>query len=194
MCPIQIAQGRLLLRQNFRLAIRESFRGQMERLSSHCSLTVLFAWTNNPTNGCCSTTGTFRQFRRSNLNFVVVIAVCCCFVWRNLDRVQNYFESTDAVAILNDKIRNEKKNCDCLWTNIGNGGGNSSCLPPAKLELRKWNGDFCSNRLEGKKWNTSEGRPFVPENFRSNQKFCLNGKRPRSCWRALQSLSEWIER
>ena len=116
MCPIQIAQGRLLLRQNFRLAIPESFRGQMERLSSHCSLTVLFAWTNNPTNGCCSTTGTFRQFRRSNWNFVVVVAVCCCFVWRNLDRVQNYFESTDAVAILNDEIRNEKKNCDCLWT------------------------------------------------------------------------------
>ena len=45
--------------------------------------------------------------------------------------------------------------------NIGNGGENSRCLPPAKLELRKWNGNFCSNWLERKKWNTLEGRPFV---------------------------------
>ena len=32
--------------------------------------------------------------------------------------------------------------------NIGNGGENFRCLPPAKLELRKWNGNFYSNRLE----------------------------------------------
>ena len=28
-------------------------------------------------------------------------------------RVQNYFASTDAIAIFNVTIRNDKKNCDC---------------------------------------------------------------------------------
>ena len=41
--------------------------------------------------------------------------------------------------------------------NIGNGGKNSRRQPPAEPELR--------NRLERKKWNTSEGRPFIPNKF-----------------------------
>ena len=41
--------------------------------------------------------------------------------------------------------------------NIGNGGKNSRRQPPAEPELR--------NRLERKKWNTSEGRPFIPKKF-----------------------------
>ena len=45
--------------------------------------------------------------------------------------------------------------------------------PPAETELRKRNGTFCSSRMESKKWNTLEGRPFVPENFRSNRAFHL---------------------
>ena len=38
-----------------------------------------------------------------NFDFVAIAAVF-------FNRVQNYFESTDADAILNDSIRNEKKN------------------------------------------------------------------------------------
>jgi len=49
--------------------------------------------------------------------------------------------------------------------NIGNDGKNSRHQPPAELELRKWIRNFCSNRLERKKWNTSEGRPFIPKKF-----------------------------
>ena len=41
--------------------------------------------------------------------------------------------------------------------NIGNGGKNFWRQPPAEPELR--------NRLERKKWNTSEGRPFIPNKF-----------------------------
>ena len=57
--------------------------------------------------------------------------------------------------------------------------------------LCKWNGNFRSSWLERKKWSTSEGCLFVPENFhlvrafhlhfnRLNRKTCLIGKRPRS--------------
>jgi len=53
--------------------------------------------------------------------------------------------------------------------------------------LYKWNRDFRFNQLEQKKWSTSEGRPFVPENFqwirachlhfnRLNRKFRRNEK------------------
>ena len=31
--------------------------------------------------------------------------------------------------------------------------------------LCKWNGNLCLNRLQQKARNTSEGRPFVSENF-----------------------------
>ena len=41
-------------------------------------------------------------------------------------------------------------------------------------ELRKWNGNLCSSGLERKKWNTWEGRPFVPYNFQSNRAFHLH--------------------
>ena len=55
--------------------------------------------------------------------------------------------------------------------------------------LCKWNGNFRSNRLEREKWSTSEGRPFIPENFHLNcafhlpfnwldQKVWLNEKHP----------------
>ena len=66
--------------------------------------------------------GTSRQFRRrkrkfvqklNNFDFVAIAAVCCFFVRKDINRVQNYLESKDADAILNDTIRNEKKNCDC---------------------------------------------------------------------------------
>ena len=57
--------------------------------------------------------------------------------------------------------------------------------------LCKWSGNFCSNRLERKKWGTSEGLPFVPENFHLKRafhlhfnwldwRFWLNGKYPRT--------------
>ena len=71
--------------------------------------------------------GTLRQFRRrkwnfvqklNNFDFVAIAAVCCFFVRRDINRVQNYLESTRADAILNDTIRNEKKNCDCPWTTL----------------------------------------------------------------------------
>ena len=71
--------------------------------------------------------GTSRQFRRrkwnfvqklNNFDFVAIAAVCCFFVRRGINKVQNYFESTDPDAILNDTIRNEKKNCDCPWTTL----------------------------------------------------------------------------
>ena len=58
--------------------------------------------------------------------------------------------------------------------NIANEGKNSRRQPPAETELRKWNGNLCSNGLERKKWNTWEGRPFVPYNFRSNRPFHLH--------------------
>ena len=61
--------------------------------------------------------------------------------------------------------------------NIGKGGKKSRCQPSAERELRKWNRNFCSNRLERKKWNSSEGRPFVPKNFRSNHAFHLHSDR-----------------
>ena len=45
-----------------------------------------------------------------------------------------------------------------------------------KVELKiviKWNGNFSSDRLKGKKWSILErGRPFVPENFRLNPGLC----------------------
>ena len=52
-----------------------------------------------------------------------------------------------------------------LPANIGNGGKNSRRQPPAEPLLRKYIRNFCSNRLERKKWNTSEGRPFIPKKF-----------------------------
>ena len=58
--------------------------------------------------------------------------------------------------------------------NIGNGGKNFRRQPPAETDLRKWNENLCSNGLERKKWNTWEGRPFVPYNFRSNRAFHLH--------------------
>ena len=58
--------------------------------------------------------------------------------------------------------------------NIGNGGKNFRRQPPVETELRKWNGHLCSNGLERKKWNTWEGRPFVPYNFQSNRAFHLH--------------------
>lgn len=42
---------------------------------------------------------------------------------------------------------------------IGNGGKNLRRQPPAETD----------NGLERKKWNTWEGRPLVPYNFRSNR-------------------------
>ena len=58
--------------------------------------------------------------------------------------------------------------------NIATGGKNFRRQPPAETELRKWNGNLCSNGLERKKWNTWEGRPFVLYNFRSNRAFHLH--------------------
>lgn len=70
-----------------------------------------------------------------------------------------------------------------------NGRKNYRPHPLVEIELRKRNRNVCSNRLGRKKKNTSEGRPPVTENVRSNRalhlhwnrlnwKFCLNGKRP----------------
>ena len=58
--------------------------------------------------------------------------------------------------------------------NIRNGWKNFRRQPPAETELRKWNGNLCSNGLKRKKWNTWEGRPFVPYNFRSNRALHLH--------------------
>ena len=90
---------------------------------------ALFARVNQKSNkmDVVALPGTSRQFRRrkwnfvqklNNFDFVAIAAVCCFFVRRDINRVQNYFESTDADAILNDTIRNEKKNCDCPWTTL----------------------------------------------------------------------------
>ena len=51
--------------------------------------------------------------------------------------------------------------------NIGNGGKNSRRQPPAagRNIIAQMVRNFCSNRLERKNWNTSEGRPFVPKKF-----------------------------
>ena len=47
--------------------------------------------------------------------------------------------------------------------NIGNGGKNSRRQPPAETDLRKWIRNFGSYRVERKKRNTSEGRPYLPK-------------------------------
>ena len=59
-----------------------------------------------------------------------------------------------AVVILNDKIEVQ------LPVNNSHRQTLEMAVPAAKTELRKWNWRFCSNRLQRKKWNTSEGRPF----------------------------------
>lgn len=89
-------------------------------------------------------------------------------------------------AILNDKIRNEKKKKTATVREQRSLAkiGNSSRQTPAETELRKWNGNFCSNRLERKKGNSSEGHPLVPENFQSNCAYHLHLNR--SKWKAPQ--------
>ena len=90
---------------------------------------ALFARVNQKSNkmDVVALPGTLLQFRRrkwnfvqklNNFDFAAIAAVCCFFARRDINRVQNYLESTDADAILNDTIRNENKTCDCPWTTL----------------------------------------------------------------------------
>lgn len=102
-----------------------------------------------------------------------------------LNRVQNYFDSKDADAILNNMIRNEKP------ASNGNGGENYMRQPPPETELHKWNRNFCSIWLEQKsgipqkvaclsgKMQSRTVHPLAFKQDWSNRKFCLNGKHPR---------------
>ena len=89
------------------------------------------------------------------------------FVAVLLEEIRTDFKglfSTDAV--FNNKIRVKRKTATAREqrspANIGNGGKNSKRQSPADTELRKW------------RWNTSEGRSVVPENFQSNRAFNLH--------------------
>ena len=120
---------------------------------------ALFARVNQKSNkmDVVALPGTLLQFQRrkwnffqklNNFDFVAIAEVCCCFVRRDINRVQNYLESTDADAILNNTIRNGKKNCDRPWTTLTGKHWkwreNSRRQPPAETQLRKWIRNFCS--------------------------------------------------
>ena len=94
-------------------------------------------------------------------------------------------------AILNDKIRNEKKkNRDCPWTTLTGKNWKFQSPNAGRHRIAQMEREFLFHPLGTEKGEFFKRCPFVPENFQSNcayhlhlnqskRKFCLNGKRPR---------------
>ena len=208
-CEIRrLNPGRFPFRQNFRLEIPETFRVKWKGFPAIEPLFCNFiARVNQNSNKmdvaalpvlCENFDEEIESLSKgeNNFDFKAIAVVFCCFAKWNLKRVQisiwvyrcrYHFERYDKKW--KDKLRLPVNNAhqqtlEMAWQP---GGKNSRRQPQAETKLRKWNGNFCSNRLERKKRNTSEGRPLVLENFQanrarhlhlnpSNTKFCLNGK------------------
>ena len=111
-------KGRFPFRQNRPVGNSGNIPGQMERLSMwaieprlqcHCSGEKKFQWKCMLQH--CRYFATISTKNWIKLCPKVKITLTSDF--DEVKRVQNYFASTDAIAIFNVTIRNEKKNCDC---------------------------------------------------------------------------------
>ena len=131
----------------------------MERLSSHRASFALFARHHHVLGDCA---GHFLEFFWWICHYEILAFVFTSKkqeVLREILSLPNGQRSSIGLvdAILNDKIRNDTKKKTATVrelrspANIGNGGKNFRRQPPGETDLRKWNGNFCFNGLEGKK-------------------------------------------